>query len=77
MTPLHELGDTLRTWLLAVPLPAARGLFVVTLAVVLIWVWRLPLHVTTPPGGARRWDENLKLGATAALVIQIVIYCFF
>ena len=77
MTPLHELGDALRSWLLAVPLSAARGLFVMTLVVLLVWVWLLPRYVTTPPGGARRWDENLKLGATAALVIQIVIYCFF
>jgi hypothetical protein len=77
MTPLHELGEALRTWLMAVPLPAARGLFVMTLIALLVWVWLLPRHVTTPPGGARRWDENLKLGATVALVIQIVIYCFF
>lgn len=77
MTPLHELGDALRTWLSAIPLAAVRVLFVATLAVVLIWVWRLPRSATTPPGGPRRWDENLKLGATAALVIQIVIYSFF
>jgi hypothetical protein len=77
MTPLHELGDALRSWLSAIPLSAARMLFVATLFVLLIWVWRLPKHVTAPPGGARRWDENLKIGATAALVIQIVIYCIF
>jgi hypothetical protein len=77
MTPLHQFGDALRSWLSAIPLSGVRGLFVATLVVLLIWVWRLPRHVTTPPGGARRWDENLKLGATAALVIQIVIYSVF
>lgn len=77
MTPLHEIGDALREWLLAVPLPAVRALFVGSLVVLLIWVWRLPKHATTPPGGPRRWDENLKLGATAALVVQILIYSFF
>ncbi len=77
MTPLHQIGDFLRNWLLLVPLPAVRALFVVTLAIVLIWVWRLPRAATTPAGGARHWDENLKVGATAALVVQIVIYSLF
>ena len=75
MTPLHEFGEMIRGWMLAIPLPVVRGLFVGTLLVVLIWVLRLPASVATPPGGARRWDENLKLGASLALVIQIVIYC--
>ena len=77
MTPLHHIGDLLRDWMLAIPLPAVRALFVATLAVVLIWVWRLPRWATTPAGGPRHWDENLKVGATAALVVQIVIYSFF
>lgn len=77
MTPLHELGDLLRNWMLAVPLWAVRVLFVGSLAVVLVWVWRLPKSATTPPGGARHWDENLKVGATIALLIQIAIYCWF
>jgi hypothetical protein len=77
MTFLHQIGDTLREWMLAIPLPAVRVLFVATLAIVLIWVWRLPRSATTPPGGAQHWDENLKVGATVALVVQIVIYSFF
>ena len=71
MSLLITIGETLRVWLSAVPLPVVRGLFVGTLLAVLLWVWWLPPQVTTPPGGARRWDENLKLGATLALVIQI------
>jgi hypothetical protein len=27
-----------------------------------------------PPGGAKRWDENLKIGAAIAIAIQILIY---
>jgi hypothetical protein len=76
MTPLHDIGDALRDWLSAVPLGAVRGLFVGTPLVLLIWVWRLPRHATSPPGGPRRWDENLKITATAALVVQILIYSF-
>jgi hypothetical protein len=51
-----------------------RLLFVGSLILLLIWVLMLPAKATTPPGGAKRWDENLKLGATVALVIQILIY---
>jgi hypothetical protein len=74
MTPLHHLGEWLRQLLLTIPLPLVRLLFVATFVALLVWVVRLPISVTTPPGGARRWDENLKVGAVVALVIQIVIY---
>lgn len=74
MTWLHEFGELLRSGLLAVPLPVVRALFVSVPLGVLLWVLRLPNSATTPPGGARRWDENLKLWASVALVIQIVIY---
>jgi hypothetical protein len=74
MTLLHQFGELLRTTMQAVPLVAVRCLFVGTLLALLIWVWRLPNEVTSPPGGAKRWDENLKLGAALALLIQIVVY---
>jgi hypothetical protein len=74
MTPLHQLGEFLRECLQFVPLPAVRLLFVGTLVVLLIWVLRLPRSETTPPDGVKRWDENLKLGATVALLIQILVY---
>ena len=74
MTPLHQLGEFFRQGLQVVPLSAVRVLFVGTLVVLLIWVLRLPRSAATPVGGAKRWDENLKLGASLALLIQIVIY---
>ncbi len=74
MTPLHSFGEALRQWLLTIPLSAVRLLFVGTLVVVLLWVLSLPSRETTPLHGATRWDENLKLGAGLALIIQIVIY---
>jgi hypothetical protein len=76
MTPLHHIGQTVREALLLVPLPMVRVLFIALLVAVLVWVLRLPRSITTPPGGARRWDENLKLGAAAALLVQILIYTF-
>ncbi len=74
MTPLHQLGELLRECLQTIPLSAVRVLFVGTLIVLLIWVLRLPQSATTPVGGAKRWDENLKFGASLALLIQILVY---
>lgn len=74
MTPIHRLGDFLREALSLIPLGAVRFLFVLCLVALLVWVVRLPREATTPAGGAKRWDENLKVGATIALLIQILIY---
>ena len=73
-TPLHTIGDFLRELLLQIPLPVARGLFLALPILLLIWVLCLPREVTTPPDGSKRWDENLKVGAVAALAAQILIY---
>ncbi len=74
MTPIHQLGSSLRQLLQQVPLSAVRALFVMTLVAVLVWVLRMPASRTSPEGGAKRWDENLKLGAALALGAQILIY---
>ncbi len=74
MTPLHDFGELLRQALQTVPLLTVRILFVASLVALLVWVLSLPQSATTPPGGAKRWDENLKLGAALALAIQILIY---
>jgi hypothetical protein len=74
MTPLHYLGELLRSGLGSIPLSLVRVLFVGTLVIVLLWVLRLPREATTAPGGSGRWDGNLKLAAGLALAIQIVIY---
>jgi hypothetical protein len=74
VTPLHDFGEFLRQALQAIPLLAVKILFVASLVALFVWVLRLPQAATTPPGGAKRWDENLKTGAAIALVIQILIY---
>lgn len=74
MTPLHHFGEFIRNCLQTIPLSAVRVLFVGSLVLLLIWVLRLPRSATTPAGGAQHWDENLKVGAASALVIQILIY---
>jgi len=80
MTPLHAFGDSVRELFLLIPLGAVRALFVAVPVVLVIWVLCLPREVTTPtedagPGkSATRWDANLKLWASVALLLQIVIY---
>jgi len=77
MNLLHQIGDLLRGWLLQVPLPAVRGLFLLALISLLLWVLFLPKAMTVPPEGARGWQDNLKIWAGLALLIQILIYSLF
>jgi hypothetical protein len=74
MTPLHVLGNFFRDLLLRIPLEAVRVVFVFVPLALLVWVWTLPRSQTTRPGRESRWDENLKLWASIALVIQVLIY---
>ena len=76
MTPIHQIGEAVRAAMLSIPLPLVRALFVATCVAVLVWVLRLPRSATTPPQGANRWDENLRITAAVAVVIQIVVYCW-
>jgi hypothetical protein len=73
MTPLHHLGDFFRELLLRIPLGAARGLFLVTLILLLVWVLTRSREETTNPDPAGK-AANLKPWAVLALLIQIVIY---
>ena len=73
MTPLHTFGDLLRDLLLEVPLGAVRILFVGTLALLLLWVLRLPEQdVSGIATSGRR--HNLRPWAALSLVVQLVIY---
>lgn len=74
MTPLHHLGNWLRSLLLAIPMPAVRGLFVLLLVGILVWVLTLPREQTTSPEGSTHLGENLKLWAALTLLIQIALY---
>lgn len=75
MTPLHLFGDFIRELVVAVPLPIARGIFVVVLLVVFIWVLCLsPDRVSPPAEEERNWTNNLKLWAAIAIGLQIIIY---
>ncbi len=74
MTVLHEIGGFVRELFLAIPLSVVRVLFVAVPVLLLLWVIRLPRERTISPDGEGLWSENLKYGAAAALLVQIVIY---
>lgn len=76
MTIFHDIGNFFRSRLMEIPLELVRAVFLLMLLALLIWVLRLPRSETTPPNRKSRWDENLKLWASVALVIQILIYSF-
>jgi hypothetical protein len=73
MTLLHHIGDFLRELLLRVPLGAARGLFVLTMIAVMLWVLSLPKRETADPASAAA-ARDLKPWAVLALLVQVVIY---
>lgn len=77
-TLLHQVGNFFRTSLQSIPLEMVRYLFLLLIATVLVIVLRLPKSETTPSRtGPVRWDENLKLWASLALLIQLAIYWLF
>jgi len=71
VTPLHHIGELVRSVLAGIPPGALRVLFVALPTVVLIWVLRLPRQVTTSDGGKY---IDLRWIAALALLIQIAIY---
>jgi|694.fasta_scaffold14957_4 hypothetical protein len=76
-TILHQIGDFVRSILQWIPLEFVRFLFLGLIAAVLIIVLRRPKTETTPDKpGKSRWDENLKIWAALALVLQLLIYWF-
>lgn len=74
MTPLHHIGDFFRNALLMIPLPGVRMIFVGLQLALLIWVLSLPRDATTPPDGGGGWAANLKIWASLAVLVQVVVY---
>jgi hypothetical protein len=62
--------------MLDVPLEVARGIFVVLMVALLVWVLALPTAQVTPPGRPARAGENLKIWAALAVGVQVLIYIF-
>lgn len=76
MTILHHIGDAIRSALSLIPLSVVRGLFLLTLLVILVWVVSLPRSAGRETSDSH-WTSDLRIWAAAALLIQIAIYSIF
>lgn len=76
MSPLHYFGDFVRELFLKVPLELARGLFVLLMLALLIWVLTLPKKEVSRSESSEPISENLRIWAALALLVQVVVYVF-
>lgn len=74
MTPFHHVGQLVRDGLLQIPMPVVRAFFLAVPVLLLVWVLQLPREKTTPPERSSHWGANLKVWASVALIIQILVY---
>ena len=74
---LRVPGDWLRELILAVPMNAARGLFLFYYLVLLIWVLTLKESEVCGTVPGKKKPLNLRPYAILALVVQLVLYAIF
>ncbi|MCA9053024.1 MAG: hypothetical protein KDA75_04265 [Planctomycetaceae bacterium] len=73
MTPLHWIGQFIRDGLQAIPLGAVRAAILLGLALLFLWVLKLPSSETTQVSERGR-SADLRWGAALAILLQLVIY---
>jgi hypothetical protein len=74
---LRVPGDAMRQWVVAVPVEAARGIFLVYFLILCIWILTLPQREVVVAHPRTGKLVNLRYVALLALVSQIVIYWVF
>ncbi|MDF1754580.1 MAG: hypothetical protein P1U89_17480 [Verrucomicrobiales bacterium] len=78
MTPFHHIGNVIRDFVTAVPMPMVRVLFALFFISLIIWVWRLPKDRWMPEGVTKvDLSSNLRFWALIALLVQLAIYMIF
>lgn len=70
------IGDILREWMLVVPMPIAKGVFIVYFLFLIVWVVRLPENEVTLTLDNGRMIK-LRPYALFSLITIIVIYLIF
>lgn len=70
------IGDILREWMLVVPMPIAKGVFIVYFLFLIVWVVRLPENEVTLTLDNDRMIK-LRPYALFSLITIIVIYLIF
>ena len=74
---LRVPGDWLRDLTVAVPLNAARGLFILYFLVLLIWVITMKKSETSGTVPGKKKPIDLRIYAAAALIVQLILYLKF
>lgn len=71
---LRVPGDWLRELTVAVPVNAARGIFLLYFSILLIWVITMKKSETSGTVPGKKKPLDLRYYAAAALVIQLILY---
>ena len=74
---LRVPGDWLREMILAIPMNAVRGIFLLYYLVLLIWILTLKDSEVCGTVPGKKKPLNLRPFAILALVIQLVLYAVF
>lgn len=74
---LRAPGDWLRQLTVAVPINAARGLFLLYFSILLIWVITMKKSETAGTVPGKKNPLDLRYYAAAAIIVQLILYAVF
>ena len=71
---LRVPGDWLRELTVAVPVSAARGIFLLYFSILLIWVITMKKSETSGTVPGKKKPLDLRYYAAAAIIVQLILY---
>ena len=71
---LRVPGDWLRELTVAVPVNAARGIFLLYFSILLIWVITMKKSETSGTVPGKKKPIDLRYYAAAAIIVQLILY---
>lgn len=71
---LRVPGDWLRELTVAVPVNAARGIFLLYFSILLIWVITMKKSETSGTVPGKKKPLDLRYYAAAAIIVQLILY---
>ena len=74
---LQVPGEAMRNIVLMVPMPVAKGIFILYFLILIVWVATLPRHESVFEPQMLKKEISLKPFAIFSLSLMIVIYLIF
>jgi hypothetical protein len=74
---LQVPGEAMRSLALMVPMPVAKGIFILYFVILIVWVATLPREASVFKPGMLKKEISLKPFAIFSLSLMIVIYLIF